>query len=267
MTTPFHEAFRVLSRIDAPIVTAAHGSVAGGGTWLRVRRRHRAGGRRHQVRHGLRRHRTLRRRRGDVASAAADRTGSRCAGLSREPSDHRRPGTGLGHDQRNRSRGGTSGPSRSSGPIVGPWPHSRIRPDAGTAARHLGQRPIPAAVGGDRGHQGHRRHRRRRQRHRQLRREATAPISKEGRRMPGLVEDSAEHKAIRESVSGIVGATAPRTSWNGAATARASKSCGRTSVRRVCSECTCPRSMAAAGAAWPKPSSSSKSWRPTGCPC
>lgn len=31
MTSPFHEAFRVLSRIDAPIVTAAHGAVAGGG--------------------------------------------------------------------------------------------------------------------------------------------------------------------------------------------------------------------------------------------
>jgi 2-(1,2-epoxy-1,2-dihydrophenyl)acetyl-CoA isomerase len=31
MTTAFHEAFRVLSRIDAPIVTAAHGAVAGGG--------------------------------------------------------------------------------------------------------------------------------------------------------------------------------------------------------------------------------------------
>jgi 2-(1,2-epoxy-1,2-dihydrophenyl)acetyl-CoA isomerase len=31
MTGPFHEAFRVLSRIDAPIVTAAHGAVAGGG--------------------------------------------------------------------------------------------------------------------------------------------------------------------------------------------------------------------------------------------
>ncbi|MCV7226460.1 enoyl-CoA hydratase-related protein [Mycolicibacterium komossense] len=31
MTTPFHEAFRILSRLDAPIVTAAHGSVAGGG--------------------------------------------------------------------------------------------------------------------------------------------------------------------------------------------------------------------------------------------
>lgn len=31
MTTSFHEAFRILSRIDAPIVTAAHGSVAGGG--------------------------------------------------------------------------------------------------------------------------------------------------------------------------------------------------------------------------------------------
>lgn len=31
LTTPFHEAFRVLSRIDAPIVTAAHGAVAGGG--------------------------------------------------------------------------------------------------------------------------------------------------------------------------------------------------------------------------------------------
>jgi 2-(1,2-epoxy-1,2-dihydrophenyl)acetyl-CoA isomerase len=30
MTTPFHEAFRVLSRIDAPIVTAAHGPIAGG---------------------------------------------------------------------------------------------------------------------------------------------------------------------------------------------------------------------------------------------
>jgi 2-(1,2-epoxy-1,2-dihydrophenyl)acetyl-CoA isomerase len=30
MATPFHEAFRVLSRIDAPIVTAAHGAVAGG---------------------------------------------------------------------------------------------------------------------------------------------------------------------------------------------------------------------------------------------
>lgn len=31
MTSPFHEAFRILSRLDAPIVTAAHGSVAGGG--------------------------------------------------------------------------------------------------------------------------------------------------------------------------------------------------------------------------------------------
>jgi 2-(1,2-epoxy-1,2-dihydrophenyl)acetyl-CoA isomerase len=31
MTTPFHEAFRILSRIDIPIVTAAHGAVAGGG--------------------------------------------------------------------------------------------------------------------------------------------------------------------------------------------------------------------------------------------
>ncbi|OBI15905.1 enoyl-CoA hydratase [Mycobacterium sp. E2327] len=31
MVTPFHEAFRVLNRIDAPIVTAAHGAVAGGG--------------------------------------------------------------------------------------------------------------------------------------------------------------------------------------------------------------------------------------------
>ncbi|QTI69039.1 enoyl-CoA hydratase-related protein [Gordonia polyisoprenivorans] len=31
MTEPFHEAFRILERIDAPIVTAAHGSVAGGG--------------------------------------------------------------------------------------------------------------------------------------------------------------------------------------------------------------------------------------------
>jgi 2-(1,2-epoxy-1,2-dihydrophenyl)acetyl-CoA isomerase len=31
MTTPFHEAFRILSRIDAPIVTAVHGAVAGGG--------------------------------------------------------------------------------------------------------------------------------------------------------------------------------------------------------------------------------------------
>jgi len=30
MTTSFHEAFRVLSRIDAPIVTAAHGAIAGG---------------------------------------------------------------------------------------------------------------------------------------------------------------------------------------------------------------------------------------------
>jgi 2-(1,2-epoxy-1,2-dihydrophenyl)acetyl-CoA isomerase len=30
MVTPFHEAFRVLSRIDAPIVTAAHGAIAGG---------------------------------------------------------------------------------------------------------------------------------------------------------------------------------------------------------------------------------------------
>jgi 2-(1,2-epoxy-1,2-dihydrophenyl)acetyl-CoA isomerase len=31
MTVPFHEAFRVLNGIDAPIVTAAHGVVAGGG--------------------------------------------------------------------------------------------------------------------------------------------------------------------------------------------------------------------------------------------
>jgi len=31
MTTPFHQAFEILSRIEAPIVTAAHGAVAGGG--------------------------------------------------------------------------------------------------------------------------------------------------------------------------------------------------------------------------------------------
>jgi len=31
MTVPFHEAFRVLSRLDVPIVTAVHGAVAGGG--------------------------------------------------------------------------------------------------------------------------------------------------------------------------------------------------------------------------------------------
>jgi 2-(1,2-epoxy-1,2-dihydrophenyl)acetyl-CoA isomerase len=31
MTRPFHEAFRVLSRIQAPIITAAQGNVAGGG--------------------------------------------------------------------------------------------------------------------------------------------------------------------------------------------------------------------------------------------
>ena len=31
MTTLFHEAFAILSRLDVPIVTAAHGAVAGGG--------------------------------------------------------------------------------------------------------------------------------------------------------------------------------------------------------------------------------------------
>lgn len=31
MTRPFHEAFRILSRVDAPIITAARGNVAGGG--------------------------------------------------------------------------------------------------------------------------------------------------------------------------------------------------------------------------------------------
>jgi len=31
MTNPFHEAFRILERLDCPIVTAAHGAVAGGG--------------------------------------------------------------------------------------------------------------------------------------------------------------------------------------------------------------------------------------------
>ncbi|MUL67879.1 enoyl-CoA hydratase [Mycobacterium sp. CBMA 234] len=31
MTTPFHQAFEILSRIEAPIVTAAHGAIAGGG--------------------------------------------------------------------------------------------------------------------------------------------------------------------------------------------------------------------------------------------
>ncbi len=31
MTAAFHEAFRILSRVDAPIVTAAHGAIAGGG--------------------------------------------------------------------------------------------------------------------------------------------------------------------------------------------------------------------------------------------
>lgn len=31
MTVPFHQAFSLLSRLDVPIVTAAHGSIAGGG--------------------------------------------------------------------------------------------------------------------------------------------------------------------------------------------------------------------------------------------
>ena len=31
MTTPFHEGFEILSRVNVPIVTAAHGAVAGGG--------------------------------------------------------------------------------------------------------------------------------------------------------------------------------------------------------------------------------------------
>jgi 2-(1,2-epoxy-1,2-dihydrophenyl)acetyl-CoA isomerase len=31
MTTPFHEAFRILARLDVPIITAAHGLVVGGG--------------------------------------------------------------------------------------------------------------------------------------------------------------------------------------------------------------------------------------------
>jgi 2-(1,2-epoxy-1,2-dihydrophenyl)acetyl-CoA isomerase len=31
MTTPFHQAFSLLSRLDVPILTAAHGSIAGGG--------------------------------------------------------------------------------------------------------------------------------------------------------------------------------------------------------------------------------------------
>jgi 2-(1,2-epoxy-1,2-dihydrophenyl)acetyl-CoA isomerase len=31
MTTPFHQAFDILSRVEVPIVTAAHGAVAGGG--------------------------------------------------------------------------------------------------------------------------------------------------------------------------------------------------------------------------------------------
>ncbi|MCU1647682.1 MAG: enoyl-CoA hydratase [Nocardia sp.] len=34
MTGPLHEAFRILSRLEAPIVTAAHGAVAGGGLGL-----------------------------------------------------------------------------------------------------------------------------------------------------------------------------------------------------------------------------------------
>ena len=34
MTTPFHLAFEVLAALDVPIVTAAHGSVAGGGLGL-----------------------------------------------------------------------------------------------------------------------------------------------------------------------------------------------------------------------------------------
>lgn len=34
MTTPYHETLRILSRLDAPVVTAVHGVVAGGGLGL-----------------------------------------------------------------------------------------------------------------------------------------------------------------------------------------------------------------------------------------
>ena len=42
MTEPFHECFCILDRLDVPIVTAAHGSVAGGGL-IRLRGRHHGG--------------------------------------------------------------------------------------------------------------------------------------------------------------------------------------------------------------------------------
>ena len=85
--------------------------------------------------------------------------------------------------------------------------------------------------------------------------------------MSGLVEDSAEHKAIRESVSGIAGRYGPEyfleRGRNGEGIEELWKDLGASGLLGV----HLPEEYGGGGGGMAEPSSSSKSWRPTGCPC
>ena len=157
MTTPFHEAFRVLSRIDAPIVTAAHGAVAGGGlgyvyaadlvvaaegtkfvtAFAALGLSGDGGGTWHLPRLiGARRAAQAYLRNTPIAADEALEWG-----LS----------TRSCHAAELRNR------AAALATELGQWPHQRVRQDAGAAAGFMAQRPFGPVAGRDRSRPGDRR--------------------------------------------------------------------------------------------------------------
>ena len=210
MTTPFHEAFRILSRIDAPIVTAAHGSVAGGGLGYVYA--------------------------ADIVLAAEGTqfvTAFAGIGLSGD-------GGGTWHLPR------LIGPARAAraylqnrpitaeqaldwGMISEIVPAEELRARAAALAASLAQGPTRAfgrmrtllretwdndlsrqLLAETEGDQGHRRHRRRRQRHRRASRRSAAPSSKEGRKCQDSSKIRPNTRQFGRAVSGIVATVWPR---------------------------------------------------------
>lgn len=104
MATSLHEAIRLLSELDVPVVTAVHGNVAGAGLGLLscADIRDRGGG--NEVRLRVRRLGPAGRRRDHLVSAPADRAAPGAGLLLPPPGARRRTGPGVGAGHRGRRR-------------------------------------------------------------------------------------------------------------------------------------------------------------------
>ena len=265
MTTPFHEAFRVLSRIDAPIVTAAHGAVAGGGlgyvyaadlviaaegtkfvtAFAALGLSGDGGGTWHLPRLiGPRRaaEAYLRNKPIEAAQALdwglineivpAEELRSRAEGLARELASG--PTRGFAECELCCAiRGATI-----CRPSSKPRPRHSCVPATPLTPLEPSTTPRSSAV----------------------------PNSQEGKAWY-LFEKTWSTKRFDKVWPPSLRTTGCSTSPNGADPAVASTNCGKTSGLPACSDCICPKSTVAGEEAWPRPSSSSKNLPHTACRC